>query len=68
MRIGKAIVQTMPIPRAMKASGSSHCLSWPRIAPKARPPTARAMTTAPSQSNFPVAFSSRDSAMWTRVA
>ncbi len=50
------------------AAGSAHSFAWPRISPNARPPTASAATSAPSQSNRPVVSVSRDSWTWVRVA
>src|SRR5450759_950362 len=58
---GNATSATAPIPSAANASGSCHACCWPRVAPKASPPTATMATTAPSQSNRPVAPSLRDS-------
>ena len=65
--IGKATRAAAPIASATNAIGSSHCRCCPRVAPNASPPTARMATTAPSQSKWPVAVSSRDSFM-ERVA
>ena len=47
---------------------SCHCLSWPRIAPNASPPTATNATNAPSQSKLPEAPSALVSGMWRIVA
>jgi len=53
---------------AIQAAVSDHSLAWPRMTPKARPPTAIAATAAPSQSNLPVDSVSRDSTTWVTVA
>ena len=52
---------------APHASVSLHAWAWPRIRPNASPPTASAATSAPSQSNRPVASESRDSSTWRSV-
>ena len=60
--------ETTPIPSAIQATVSCQSLASPRTSPTVRPPTARAATSAPSQSNRPVASMSRDSSTWLRVA
>ena len=54
IRIGKATSATTPIAIEIQAARSCHSLAWPRMTPNARPPTASAATSAPSQSNRPV--------------
>ena len=68
IRIGKAIRETTPIAIAIQAAVSVHSLACPRMTPNARPPTASAATSAPSQSNRPVDSVSRDSCTCVRVA
>ena len=68
MRIGNRTRQTTPTPSATQAAGSAQALAWPRMTPNARPPTASAATSAPSQSNRPVVSVSRDSCTCVRVA
>ena len=48
----------------MNGSDSRHWVSCPRTRPKARPPTASTATSAPSQSKWGEASSSRDSGMY----
>ena len=68
MRIGKATSAATPTASDTHASVSCHCLSWPRIAPNARPPTATKATAAPSQSKRPEAPSALVSGMCRIVA
>ena len=68
MRIGNRTRLTTPIASAIQAAGSAQALAWPRMTPNARPPTASAATSAPSQSNRPVVSVSRDSCTCVRVA
>ena len=54
-----ATAAARPMISATHATGSCQFFSWPRVAPNESPPTATAMTAAPSQSKSPVALSSR---------
>ena len=60
-REGTTQTTPTPIASAIQAAGSAQALAWPRMTPNARPPTASAATSAPSQSNRPVVSVSRDS-------
>src|SRR6266516_3730842 len=68
IRKGKAMAATAPMPSDMYGTGPFQFTCWPTMAPKLRPPTARKTTAAPTQSNCPVASSSRLSATCRRVA
>jgi hypothetical protein len=68
MRNGKATSAIPPTISETQASVSCQFFCWPRVAPNASPPIATAATNAPSQSNDPVAVSSRDSFMCRIVA
>ena len=68
IRIGNRTSETTPTTIAIQAAVSAHSLAWPRMTPNARPPTASAATSAPSQSNRPVVSVSRDSWTWVSVA
>ncbi len=61
---GNATSATAPTISATQATGSCQLRSWPRIAPKARPPTATIATPAPSQSNRADASPALLSATW----
>ncbi len=68
IRSGNVTAATPPTNSATKAIGSCQLRSWPRIAPNDSPPTATAMTNAPSQSNRPEAPAWRCSGRWRSVA
>ena len=58
---GSATTAATPTARLATTTGSPQPVCWPRIVPNASPPTASTTTSEPSQSKWPLAFSSRDS-------
>ena len=68
IRTGNNTAATAPTTSDTYGSAPFQFSCCPMMAPKERPPTARKMTAAPSQSKCPVASSSRDSCTWTTQA
>ena len=68
IRNGNATAETAPIARARYGRAPCQFCCWPMMAPKLRPPTARKITVAPSQSKWLEACSSLDSGTCPSVA